>query len=439
MPLFPLIIKVILLVLTALVTFSVQARNSIDSIRIWPAPENTRLVFDFEEQPKYSYFSLSSPQRLVIDFEDTKNLVALEKLAKKDKRIKRIRKSTAKKKHSTRVVLELADKYQLNVFPLSPAGPYGHRLVVDLLDKNRKAAVATKKLNSKRDVIIAVVAGHGGEDPGSIGYKGTYEKKVTLQIAKRLVDIINNEKGFKGVLVRSGDYYVNLNRRTEIARRKQADFLVSIHADAYTTPKPNGGSVWVLSSGRAESELSKWLKNREQNSEMLGGAGDLIKSTNDDNLAKLFADLTKEKSLEISIKMAERVIGEMKQITKMHKKKPQHASFAVLKASDIPSILVETGFISNPKDEKNLISSNHQQKLGKAIFNGIKSYYYQYPPDGTLLASMTFKKHTVAKGESLSIVAQRYNVSIGQLKSANNMRSDVVRIGQQLKIPQASL
>jgi N-acetylmuramoyl-L-alanine amidase len=415
----------------------VYGKKVVEGIRIWPAPENTRLVFDISGEPDYSYFTLSSPERLVIDFNNTKNIVALTELAKKDKRIQVIRTSKPKSSHGTRIVLELADKYQPNIFPLAPAGPYGHRLVIDLHDKARKPQVADKADNRKRDIIIAVDAGHGGEDPGSIGRKGTYEKRITLNIAKRLVELINKEPGLKARLVRSGDYYVNLNRRTEIARRHQADFLVSIHADAYKTPKPSGASVWVLSSGRAESELSKWLRNREQNSEMLGGGGDLIKSTQDDNLAKLFADLTKEKSLEISIKMADKVIAQLKGITKMHKKRPQHASLAVLKSSDIPSILVETGFISNPREEQNLLSSAHQQKLAKALFKGIKSYYYQYPPDGTLLASKTYKKHTVSRGESLSVVAQRYNVSVSKLKSVNNMSTDVVRVGQQLKIPQA--
>lgn len=413
---------------------SVSARDTIDGIRIWPAPENTRVVLDISATPDYSYFSLSSPQRLVIDLKNIKNAASLQNLAKKDKRIKRVRTSKPKNLKSVRLVFELEKEFNLNVFTLAPAGPYGHRLVVDLHDK--ETIIAKQKPKSKkRDIIIAVDAGHGGEDPGSIGFKGTYEKRVTLTIAKQLAAMINREKGMKAVMIRTGDYFVNLKKRTQIARQKEADFLVSIHADAYKTPQPSGGSVWVVSSGRAESELSKWLRNREKNSEMLGGGGALIKSTDDDDLATLFADLTKEKSLEISLKMANGVISEMKRVTKMHKKKPQHASLAVLKASDIPSILVETGFISNRKEEQNLINKNHQKKLASAIFNGIKSYYYRFPPDDSLIASMSLKRHTISRGESLSLVAQRYNVSVAALKSVNNLRSDVVRIGQEIKIP----
>ena len=414
-----------------------QAVNRIDGIRVWPAPENTRVVFDLNKVPEFTYFSLSSPERLVIDFKSTKNIVDLSKLVKNDKRINRIRKSKSKKAGDTRLVLELAKPYQVALFPLSPAGQYGNRLVIDLYDKKNQSTVKNLPKDSHRDVVIGIDAGHGGEDPGSIGHRGTYEKRVTLGIAKKLEALVNKQKGMKAVMTRTGDYYVNLDRRTRIARKSQVDFLVSIHADAFRTSKPNGASVWVVSNKRVESEMARWLVNREKNSELLGGGGGVIKNTADDNLAITLADMNKEHSLEVSIRVANDVIKQLRKITKMHKKTPQHASLAVLKASDIPSILVETGFISNHQEEKNLVSSTHQKKLAAGIFKGLNGYFTSYPPMGTYFASLGKRKHKIASGESLSVVAHRYKISIKALKAANNLTSNVVRVGQLLTIPRA--
>lgn len=413
------------------------AKDEIKGVRVWPAPENTRVVFDLSKEPEYSYFSLSSPERLVIDFKSAKNAVNLSNLAKNDPRIKRIRTSKPKHKNGTRLVLELESKFQLTIFPLAPAGQYGDRLVVDLFDKQKVVQAVSKPIDDSRDIVIGIDAGHGGEDPGSIGPKGTYEKRVTLAVAKKLEALINKEKGMKAVMIRTGDYYVDLNRRTRIARSKKVDFLVSIHADAFRTSQPSGASVWVVSDRRAKSELAKWLDNRQRNSELLGGGGGVIKNTNDDNLAITLADMNREHSLEVSIGMANNVISHMKKVTKMHKKTPQYKSLAVLKASDIPSMLVETGFISNHAEERRLLTGSHQQKLAKAIFNGVQSFFQDRPPMGTYYARNSFKKHKVSRGESLSVLAQRYKVSVSQLKSANNLASNKVVIGQTLKIPRA--
>ncbi|MDO6445031.1 N-acetylmuramoyl-L-alanine amidase [Colwellia sp. 1_MG-2023] len=418
--------------------YAAQSNNSIDGIRVWPAPENTRLVFDLKDTPDYSYFSLANPQRLVIDFQSTKNLVNLQALAENDKRIKTIRTSTAKNKASTRLVLELHEKYNLNVFPLAPAGQYGNRLVVDLFDQDRVThSIQTTNKNDKRDIVIAIVAGHGGEDPGSIGAKGTYEKHVTLKIAKKLAALIDKQKGLKSAMIRTGDYYVNHNRKTALARKHKADLLISIHADAFTSSKPHGASVLVQSTRRANSEFTRWIANRQKESELLGGAGDTIKKTKDKNLAITLADMKKEYTMASSYDFAEHVISQLKKVTKLHKKKPEGLSLAVLKSSDIPSVLIETGFISNHKEERNLNSPAHQQKLAQAIFNSVDNYFANNAPDGTYYASVSYKKHKVSRGESLSVVAQRYNVTVRKLKSVNNLNSNVVRIGQTLKIPRA--
>jgi len=429
-----------LLLATASLTVSYvsASTNSIDGIRVWPAPENTRIVFDLKTKPDYKYFTLSKPNRLVIDFKNTKNSTALKSLADNDPRIKLFRTSTSKSKSSTRLVLELAKLYPLTVFPLAPAGQYGDRLVVDLYDKSIKAPVVTKKTpNGKRDIIIAIVAGHGGEDPGSIGAKGSYEKRVTLSIAKKLAKLVDQRSGFKAVMIRTGDYYVTHSRKTQLARKNKADLLISIHADAFISPKPRGASVLVQSSRRANSEFTRWIANRQDESELLGGAGETIKKTKDKNLAFTLADMKKEYTMASSYEFALHVIKEIKQVTKLHKKEPEGLSLAVLKSSDIPSVLIETGFISNPSEEKNLNSRTHQQKLAKAIFKAVDSYFIENTPKGTLLAATTMKKHKVRSGESLSVLAQRYKISVAKLKSINNLKSNVLRIGQTLKIPRA--
>jgi len=422
-------------VITLSLFFSVStfAANSIDGIRVWPAPENTRIVFDVKKKPEYKYFTLTNPNRLVIDFANTKNTVALKNLANNDPRVKLFRSST--KKGKTRLVLELKKSFQLTVFPLAPAGQYGNRLVIDLYDKASSKKRISKPKQNTGDIIIGIDAGHGGEDPGSIGGKGTYEKRVTLAIAKKLQKLINKEKGMKAVMIRTGDYHVDLNRRTSLAREKNVDFFVSVHADAFSTPVPSGASVWVVTKRRAESELSRWLVNREKKSELLGGGGGVIKNTSDSHLALALADMSKEHSLAVSFGVANNVIKEMKKITKMHKKTPQNGNFAVLKSSDIPSILVETGFISNHKEEKNLTWSKHQQRLANAIHQGIKSHFLAHPLTGSYFASVGYKKHKVRSGESLSVLAKRYNISMTKLKSINNLKSNSLQIGQTLKIP----
>ena len=240
--------KHFILFITFLSIFTSQAyaANKIEGIRVWPAPESTRVVFDLSAKPEYKYFTLTKPQRLVIDFANSKSSVSLNGLLKDDKRIKVIRTSGTKKDGSTRLVLELADDYQLSLFPLAPAGSYGDRLVLDIYDKDTEATLVKREpVVSQRDIVIAIVAGHGGEDPGSIGARGTYEKRVTLSIAKKLERLINNRAGLKAVMIRTGDYYVNHNRKIELARKNKADLLISIHADAFTSTKPHGASVLV--------------------------------------------------------------------------------------------------------------------------------------------------------------------------------------------------
>ncbi|GGD76360.1 N-acetylmuramoyl-L-alanine amidase [Lacimicrobium alkaliphilum] len=411
-----------------------------ESVRIWPSPTNTRVVFDLAEAPQYSYFTLRNPTRLVVDLADTSQNLDLSKIKNDSDLISRLRYSSPKDKHSVRVVLELNASADTQIFSLPPTPPYGDRLVIDLGSSNETPPQIVKQQaqGANRDIIVAVDAGHGGEDPGSIGRAGSYEKNVVLSIAKKLAKRIDDTPGMKSVLIRTGDYYVDLNKRTELARRSKADLLVSIHADAYTTPQPSGASVWVLSMRRANSELGRWLENTEKHSQLLGGAAEVIQDTSSERyLTQALLDMSMDHSLSTSYELSREILKEMGQITKLHKKVPQAASLAVLTSPDIPSILVETGFISNPREEKNLNWATFRQNMADAVFGGIRQHFKNRPPDGTLWAKLKRENrtHKVSRGESLSLLAQRYNVPVSQIKAANNLDTDIVRIGQVLTIP----
>lgn len=419
---------------------SAQAGTILDGVRIWAAPESTRVVFDLNKANKFSYFHLSSPNRLVIDFPHTVKSVNLNNIENNSKLIKKIRLSRPPKKGTLRLVLDLTRSVQSNLFALAPTSPYGHRLVVDLQAPSHKAPVikpvAPVKQKNFRDVVVAIDAGHGGDDPGSIGPSGMYEKKITMQIANRVAEKINQTPGMKAVLTRKGDYFVNLNRRSEIARKSKADLLISIHADAFTSPQPRGASVWVLSRRRANSEIGRWLEKKEKHSELLGGAGEIMKDANNEQyLAMTFLDMSMDRSMAVSHGVAADILSDLSKVTRLHKQSPESASFAVLKSPDIPSILVETGFISNPYEERLLKNSAHQTKLAKAIHQGVVRYFKDNPPENSILAMKGNIKHNVRRGESLSVIAQKYSVSVANIKLANALKSDRLRIGQQLTIP----
>lgn len=416
------------------------AKNTIEGLRIWPSLNTTRLVLDLADTPKYSYFTLKNPQRLVIDIENTPQDFDFSKIANESKLVKRVRYSKAKNSRSVRIVIELSKKLEKNVFALPPTSPYGDRLVIDLNEPD--AATPQIVLNSKsttdRDIVIVIDAGHGGVDPGSIGPSGSYEKNVTLGIAKRLQSLIAKEKGIKAIMTRTGDYYISPNKRPQLARKHKADMFVSIHADAFTSPQPRGASVWVLSMKRANTELGRWLERTERHSELLGGAAEIIQNTaNERYLAQTFLDMSMDHSLTTSYDVSRDMLKHLNNVTTLHKKKPQAASLAVLTSPDIPSILVEMGFISNPQEEKNLNWSKYRQKLAQSVFDGLKQHFKGSPPDGSLWAKLKQENrtHRVRSGESLSLLAQRYNVQVSSLKKANKLNTDVVLIGQVLTIP----
>ena len=430
--------------------------NQLQSIRVWPSPDNTRIVLDMSSAPGYEYFTLQNPHRLVVDLKQTQNNFNFAALKNKSPLITRIRDSKPEALGHYRLVFELKNAVKPVVFPLKPAGDYGHRLVIDLPyarvpQGQSHAQPAAQPLqqqvlrnaapSGQKQVVIAIDAGHGGEDPGAIGPKKNREKHITLAISRRLADLINKEPGMRAVMTRTGDYFVNLNQRSEIARKGRADLLLSIHADSVANSGPRGASVWVLSSNRANREMAGWLEKQERQSELLGGVGEVISQTDGNPyLTRTFLDLSMDKSRADSYAISEHILSAMGKVVRLHKAKPEHASLAVLKSPDIPSLLIEAGFISNPEEERLLLTADHQQKVAQAVFNGVKSYYRQNPPSGTMMASQSqakgvAQKHTVRSGESLSLIAQRYGVSMSSLKGHNRMQSDTVRIGQVLDIP----
>ena len=404
----------------------------LENVRMWNAPDSTRVVFDVTSPVRHEIELLSNPFRVVVDLRDARLTGRLTQPVAQDRFLKKIR--AGKHQGFLRMVLELKKHAAPRSFQLPPNSRYGHRLVIDI-----GAAAAPAPLPADiaqpvlfRDVVIAIDAGHGGEDPGAVGPKGTYEKTVVLQIAKRLAALVNQERGMRAVLVREGDYYLSLRKRIDLARRRKADLFVSIHADAFRNPTARGSSVYVLSRRGASSEHARWLAERENTADLVGGVS---LDDKDNLLASVLLDLSQTASLEASIEAAEKVLRGMKKVGRVHKPGVESAAFAVLKSPDIPSILVETAFISNPAEEKQLRSPAHQRKIARAVFAGIRNYFVLRAPEGALLAA---RKHTIARGDTLSAIARRYGVSLQRLRVLNRLADDEIRTGQVLAIPPTS-
>ncbi|HEY5714848.1 MAG TPA: N-acetylmuramoyl-L-alanine amidase, partial [Psychromonas sp.] len=413
--------------------------NKLNAVRAWPSPDNTRVVLDLSSKPDYQTHYLKHPDRLVIDLKSTTTAVDLKKIKHAGPLVNNLRESASGQKDTYRLVVDLNKSSQAKIFVLPPAKPYGHRLVIDLPHNELSTASSTEPQHQPsqgRDIIIAIDAGHGGDDPGAVG-KYSYEKNITLQIARRLHRRVNQQTGMSAFLVRNGDYFVDLNKRSAIARKGKADFLVSIHADGFTSTRPRGASVLVLSMRRATTEQGRWMENHEARSELIGGAGVIMQDTNNlPYLQKMVLDMSMGNAMDVGFKVGDLVVGELKQVTTLHKPEPVHASLAVLKSPDIPSILVEAGFITNRTEERLLNQAGHQNKIADAVFKGIYKHFTLSPPQDTLFAQKKRAiKHTVRSGESLSALAERYSVSLSSLKEYNNLKSTSLNVGQILNIP----
>lgn len=416
--------------------------NVIQGVRTHEAPNYIRVVLDTSQASKFSVFELENPHRIVIDVKGARPGRGLSFGTTKDlTHIKGLR--GGKRESGYRIVVDAEVGFKPNTFSLEPIAPYGHRLVTDLYfpgsKKAKPAKVASQSAKAAvtgRDVMIAVDAGHGGEDPGALGPRNTVEKNVVLQIARRTVNEIKKQRGFDAFLIRDGDYYLGHRQRTALARDRRADLFVSIHADAFNQASVSGASVYTLSDRGATSETAKWLAERENQSDMLGGVGNVSLDDKDPMLAQVLLDLSMDGNRSQSIQVGEVVLRNMGQITKLHKRKVEQAAFLVLKSPDMPSILVETGFISNPGEARKLTQASHQIKLAKAIANGIGEFMLANPPPATWLAERRQEiRYTIGRGDTISEIAARYGVTSSALKKRNRLSSDRIRVGQKIYIP----
>ncbi len=413
--------------------------GDVQAVRFWDADDHTRVVFDVNGPVNYKLFTLANPDRLVLDIAKSRVSKSLDGAALEGA-VKRVR--TGRQGADTlRVVLDLDRAIQPKSFLLKPADQFGHRLVIDLFDVESAPRVVKREATlpvaqGERDVIISIDAGHGGDDPGALGANGSREKDITLSVAKALAERIDAEPGMKAVLTRDRDFFIPLNRRYEIAREQKADLFISIHADAFVKSQARGSSVFVLSNRGATSEAARMLADRENSSDLVGGVSIDDK---DATLAAVLLDLSQGATMQASEEVANNVLRGLGRIGNLHKREVQRANFVVLRSPDVPSMLVETAFISNPAEEKRLNDPAHREKLADALVQGVRDYFATTPPPGTWFAANPQKArhHIVARGESLSLIAQRHRVSVASLKRENALATDTVHAGAVLKIPTA--
>lgn len=422
---------------------------TIKHARLWSAPDSTQLVLDVSGEVSHQLLSLSKPDRIVIDVMDVKCNVDFSRLNIKDTPIVRVR-SAVRNGHDVRVVLDLRKPLKPRSNLLKPNEQYGHRLVIDLIDEaadtSAKVTHSVDEHTDKRNIVVVVDAGHGGEDPGALGPGRVREKDVVFAITKELQALLQQQRGFDVKLTRTGDYYVDLRQRTRLARKYNADLFVSVHADAFKRPDAEGASVWVLSDRGADSEMGRWLSRRENGADLIGGAGSVTLNDKDDVLAGVLLDLSMTASLKASLGVGEHVLKSVGKVAQLHKGRVEHAGFVVLKSPDIPSLLVETGFISNPSESRLLKTKKYQQRIAEAVQDGIQEYFKRTPPPGSLLAwdqqqrllasaENTVSRYEVRRGDTLSQIARNHDVSVDELMTYNRLNSSQVRIGQVIRIP----
>lgn len=463
--------------------------STVKAVRIWGGPDSTRVIFELSGPVDYQLFQLGNPDRVVLDLDNGvfgQGVGAKPgKGAVKDMRIGRFQ-------GKARIVLDLDKAAHPRSFLLNPTAQYGYRLVVELGTPDNKPSKIVKTIDSDiaagkpRPVVIAVDAGHGGDDPGARGKGGTLEKIVTLEIAKDLAKLIDAQPGMHAVLTRSGDYFVPLKQRFQIAREHKADLFVSIHANSCPDfCDARGASVWVLSTHGKQSEAGRWLANSENASDLIGGAGGVSLDDKSHMLASVLLDLSQGASMHAAHEVGGDVLNALGKIGPLYRDTVQGANFVVLRSPDVPSILVETAFISNRQDENRLDSSKDRQRLAQGILAGVQQYFETTPPPGTWFAMERNKRlhltadaapevataadtakgarainadaprlasvdkpsdsndpfqdmHKVARGETLSGIARQYGVSMSALRSVNSAKIQAgggIQVGQVLLIP----
>lgn len=403
--------------------------------RIEQEPGKTRLLLNLDGSAEHNLFMLKKPERVVIDLPNTALAKGVNFNQKLKQPVNRIR-HAIRNNSGLRIVLDVSRPgLQVRSFK-NKSESAAQQLVIELVDEKLAASAPVKTVKQaaqkKRDLIIAIDAGHGGKDPGAIGKKGTKEKDIVLKIARELETLIKREPGLKPVLIRDGDYFIPLRDRIKKARKHQADLFISVHADAARNRKARGSSVFVLSQNGASSEAARWLAKKENNADLIGG---ISLDEKDPMLASVLLDLSQRHTNESSSTVAGSLLQELKKVGEVHSRKVERAGFVVLKSPDIPSVLVESAFLSNPREEKKLRTREYQQRVAKAVLKGVKKYFVNNAPQDSLFASLRSQEHTIQAGDTLSGIAHRYQVSLSHLRASNNLKSDRLRVGQVLKIP----
>ena len=418
------------------------ATTNIINLRIYPN-KTTRVVFDMNTLATYQKFSLRHPARIVLDFNNTSKKFALNLKNLNNTPIKNIRFSK-RAHHILRIVFDLHNRVKSHIFQLKPSGKHGYRTVLDLTPLQHSSNKIKKTLqtivksyathkNKLRDIIIVLDPGHGGRDPGATGPGGTHEKNITLSIGLYLRRDLQKIHGIKVYMTRTRDVYPTLSQRLFLARRVKADLFVSIHADAYKNRTARGATVFALSQGRATSEAARWLADRENKSELLGGVNLADKSY---MLSSVLMDLSQTATIGSSLKLGKDAVQQLHRITRMHSHRVQQASLYVLTSPSIPAILVETGFISNPHEELLLRKASHRRQIAKAIAQGIKNYLLANPIQNTFFTASIFgTKYIVQRGDSISKIAVKFKVGATKLEQINQLKSNKLFIGQVIRIP----
>ena len=455
---------------------------TVKNVRIWRGADYTRVVLDLNAAVQHSLTLANNPNRIILDIPKTKLTTSLNNLALAGTPVEFVRSSTVNK-NDLRLVFDLKKNVSPKSFLLKKQGDSDDRLVIDLYDaiepstaspaKNTHAKNITKvpantlqeasgieelvasepkpliepkvnsNLSSKRAILIAVDAGHGGQDTGAIGPNNLREKDITLAIAHELVSAINAQPGFSARLTRANDIFIPLQKRRNIARDMKADLLVSIHADAFTNSAAKGASVFALSRKGATSETARFLAQHENESDLIGGVGGVSLDDKDAVLAGVLVDLSMTATVNTSLQIGSHVLNSISSMASLHAKHVEQAGFVVLKSPDVPSILVETGFISNKEESRKLATPSYRTQIAQSVFKGIRKHFMQSPPAGTYLAALvqgesstvTEREHTVVRGDTLSYIASRYNVNSHQIIKYNGLKTANVKVGQTLKIP----
>lgn len=428
-------LSALLLALVATLAWAVPVQ--IEGVRIWPAPDNTRIVIDLNAPVEYQLNRAGD--QIQIDLAHAALSRALPTVDSQKGLLAQLQSQMVQ--GGVRLTLGLKPGAEAKSFVLKPYQQYGHRLVIDISPlqpavPNTSTAAAVGGQHStatappvSRELVIAIDAGHGGEDPGARGRNGTREKDVVLATARRLEALVRAEKGMRPVMIRDGDYYLSLRQRIQKARQHKADLFISIHADAFLHPNAKGSSVYTLSERGASSEAARWLAESENAADLVGGVS---LEDKDELLASVLLDLSQTATSSASQVVASEVLSSLNDVGNVHKPRVQQAGFVVLKSPDIPSILVETAFISNPKEEQRLRDPRFQQSLAEAMMSGVRSYFARHAPPGSVLA---LREHVVNRGDTLLGIARQYQTTPDRLRLVNRLAGDLLKVGEVLRIP----